>query len=447
MRFFLLLWVFVSTAFGCALCTLYTPTTHVQLVFKTDKTAISHVHITWQFSKEFTAQTLQNYDANGNEQFDAAELETVKNVLLEYISSREYISELGYYVGAEAAERIPVQVTEDVLEAREDQLVYAYTVPTSIPLQKGLVIKAEFHDAGGYFDFRLKESMPYEIRPNWWVSTNINNFVGFFTFDDAVKSIEKKPSLQEITASKKSPDSVYAFLEDQLRYYTDQIKALLKASNISPRIDTLGTLMLMAFLYGFFHAAGPGHGKTLVGSYYLARGGKWLEALGLSVRIGIIHVLGAFLLVLVSFYGIQTFVSKLLSDVTLYTTRLSATFIILIGLWMLFSLLRTNTHTHHCACHSCRPKTGWGIALAAGMVPCPGTVVIFILTFTVGSYLAGILAAISMALGMSVVIFFAALLGQGLGESKRWQRFSTFIEGFAILLLLSLGMLLLSGTF
>lgn len=444
MRFLIGFLLSSAVAFGCALCALYTPTSHVSVAFSVEENTLKEISITWEFSEDFTRQTLQNYDANGNARFDPQELETVKMALLDYIGQKNHVTELSHYIGTEHNTRIPLHVSHDTLYVQGEKLFYMYTVPTTVPLAAGLVLKAEFYDAGGFFDFRVAPQSPYKITPQLWVSANINNFVVYYEFGTSPTHYAYAPPPQNDVAER---SSYLAFLEAKLLATTDQLKALLKEATQRPSLGTLFPLVLVAFLYGFFHAAGPGHGKTLVGSYYVAQGGRWQEALWLSLRIGVVHVLGAFLLVLVSFYGIQTFVSKLLSDVTLYTTRLSATFIILIAFWMLASRLVKRDHEHACGCHACRPKSGWGIVLAAGMVPCPGTVVIFILTFTLGSYTAGILGALSMALGMSTVIFAAALLGQSINTSSRWKGLSLALEWAAIVLLLGLGVLMLVASF
>lgn len=447
MRLLLGFFLASSFLFGCALCTLYTPTTHVHLQFTTQNEHINSIDIIWEFSSEFTAQTLENYDHNGNQKFDEDELEKVLEVLLDYLKSRQYVSQIGFYKDMQPTQDIPINPIQNKTYIKENKLFYMYTIPADIPIQEGQVIRAEFHDAGGFFDFRIQPKEPFSIAKGLWVHTNVNNFVGFFEIKSNNKS-SYKPPLEEVINPQKTEKTWLDFLESKLQTYSDIIKSGLRQAQTDPSFATLAPLIFFSFIYGLFHAAGPGHGKTLVGSYYLARGGRWVEALWLSVRIGVIHVLGAFLLVLVSFYGIQTFVSKLLSDVTLYTTRLSATIILLIGFWMLWRHFFPphGEHHHHCGCSSCKPKTSWAIALAAGLVPCPGTVVIFILTFSLGSYLAGVLSAISMALGMSGVIFIAALLGQTLGQSPYVAKASRSLSLIAILLLLGLGGLMLWGS-
>jgi ABC-type nickel/cobalt efflux system permease component RcnA len=446
MRLFLSLFFTFSLGFGCALCTLYTPTTHVHLKFQTHDKKIDSIDIIWEFSSEFSVQTLENYDRNGNLKFDKDELEAVLQVLLDYLQSRKYVSQIGYYKGDKATKNIAITPDENHIYIEDEKLFYMYTIPTNIPIQEELVIRAEFHDAGGFFDFRIQPKEPIEISDGLWIHTNVNNFVGFFQLKSTNKTTYK-PSLEDVLETNTTNQTWLGFLESKLQKYSDIIKSKLRQAQKNPSFETLIPLVFFSFIYGLFHAAGPGHGKTLVGSYYLARGGRLIEALWLSIRIGVLHVFGAFLLVLISFYGIQTFVSKLLSDVTLYTTRLSASIILLIGAWMLWRHFfpPNDGHHHHCGCSSCKPKTSWAIAFAAGLVPCPGTVVIFILTFSLGSYLAGSLSAIAMAAGMSVVIFIAAVLGQSLGQSPFALKANKTISLFAIILLLALGGFMLWG--
>jgi ABC-type nickel/cobalt efflux system permease component RcnA len=54
-------------------------------------------------------------------------------------------------------------------------------------------------------------------------------------------------------------------------------------------------------------------------------------------------------------------------------------------------------------------STDWGVVLSAGMVPCPGTVTIFIFALSSGEYLLGFLSALCMSLGMSFIIALTAI--------------------------------------
>src|ERR1700676_1510897 len=50
--------------------------------------------------------------------------------------------------------------------------------------------------------------------------------------------------------------------------------------------------LLIAFLYGVFHALGPGHGKTVIVGYFLGRGGSIPLGVAMASWIALSHVIG-----------------------------------------------------------------------------------------------------------------------------------------------------------
>jgi nickel/cobalt transporter (NicO) family protein len=61
--------------------------------------------------------------------------------------------------------------------------------------------------------------------------------------------------------------------------------------------SALWTLMAIAFVYGVFHAAGPGHGKAVISSYLLANDETWRRGVTLSFASALAQSLTAVLLV------------------------------------------------------------------------------------------------------------------------------------------------------
>ena len=53
----------------------------------------------------------------------------------------------------------------------------------------------------------------------------------------------------------------------------------------------------LAFLYGVIHALGPGHGKLVVASYFLARDARIMRGLLMGLQIAVCHVLSAMVVV------------------------------------------------------------------------------------------------------------------------------------------------------
>jgi nickel/cobalt transporter (NicO) family protein len=61
--------------------------------------------------------------------------------------------------------------------------------------------------------------------------------------------------------------------------------------------SALWTLMGIAFVYGVFHAAGPGHGKAVISSYLLANDETWRRGVALSFASALMQSLTAILIV------------------------------------------------------------------------------------------------------------------------------------------------------
>ena len=83
----------------------------------------------------------------------------------------------------------------------------------------------------------------------------------------------------------------------------------------------------------------------------------------------------------------------------------------------------------------------WLIALAAALVPCPGTILIFVLAFSLGSFALSVASALFIGLGMSVVIFLAALFGAKANElsSKRLVSLKLYVEFAGLFVMFGLG--------
>jgi ABC-type nickel/cobalt efflux system permease component RcnA len=165
--------------------------------------------------------------------------------------------------------------------------------------------------------------------------------------------------------------------------------------------------LLIAFLYGVFHALGPGHGKTVIVGYFLGRGGSLRRGLAMASWISFSHVIGAIVIV-----GIAHFVFSrtLLTPVEeSWWLRLASYGAILgIGLLMLARALLGRGHSHGhgelCGHHHSRRGELQLLAVAAGFLPCSGAVLILLFAFGNGILGIGILMTLTIALGMGLTL-------------------------------------------
>ena len=85
------------------------------------------------------------------------------------------------------------------------------------------------------------------------------------------------------------------------------------------------------------------------------------------------------------------------------------------------------------------------LIISAGIIPCPGTVTIFIFSLSLGLYYAGFLSALVMSLGMSTIIFFSAILSVLIRKktSETNSNLKMYLEYGSLFIILILGFVLL----
>lgn len=232
----------------------------------------------------------------------------------------------------------------------------------------------------------------------------------------------------------------------------------------------LAGFLAVCFSYGFFHAAGPGHGKLLIGGYGAARAvGAWRLS-GIALIASLAQGLSAVLLVGAGVWLWQLGRAQMTDLADRLLTPLSFGAIALVGLWLVWrgvaalrAAARDHNHDHHHhddhdhlqgddgACRVCghahlpdpaqlAAATGWrDMALLIGAIairPCTGALFILILTAQMGIFGIGVAGTFAMALGTAAVTIAVAVgavmarrgLLAGLAQSSWLTRAQPLIE-------------------
>lgn len=187
-----------------------------------------------------------------------------------------------------------------------------------------------------------------------------------------------------------------------------KMSAMIRDVHDTGNKSLLFVLLGLAFLYGAVHALGPGHGKFVITSYALAHKISIVEGMLIGLGIAIVHTLSGVLGVLGLRYIIQVSFNQSLAVVTTVTQVVSYGLIIVLGLWVLF-------HKGWCGCSDrddriSKGRNGWPWVVAAGIVPCPGVIMILLFCLSMDAFLLGLILTVSVSLGMAVTISFAAIM-------------------------------------
>ncbi|KIC50771.1 membrane protein [Tateyamaria sp. ANG-S1] len=203
-------------------------------------------------------------------------------------------------------------------------------------------------------------------------------------------------------------------------------------------------LMGLCGAYGFFHAAGPGHGKLVIGGYGAAERVTARRLSLLAVLSSLAQAATAILLVSLGAFVLGWGRTEMTDTADKVLAPASYIAIALVGLWLMVRGLRrtrgakANTHHHHHHiddhghCSSCghahAPTPAQAAAVtslrdAAAIIgsiairPCTGAVFLLILCFGLGIPWAGIAGAIVMGLGTASVTVLVALAAVGARQS------------------------------
>ena len=202
--------------------------------------------------------------------------------------------------------------------------------------------------------------------------------------------------------------------------------------NAIERGDDLGAFFLglaIAFVYGVFHAFGPGHGKFVIVSYFLGREVRVARGVAMAVQVAIVHVIAAIVIVWLADIVLRAGFGVGLAQVP--GVR-AASFLIIaaIGLYMLYQAVRAalgyvdagaagHGHSHgHAHSHGHSHSHGHGhardrashrlegglMAFAAGVVPCPGAVLIMLYAVANDMIYPGFVLVAAMSAGIGLTI-------------------------------------------
>lgn len=267
----------------------------------------------------------------------------------------------------------------------------------------------------------------------------------------------------EATAPSALTDPAGWILFKQQQYYRAMSLAIRDIKRTTPWLASF-TLIGLSFGYGVFHAAGPGHGKAVVSAWLVGNGERLRRGVAIAFLSALIQAITAVLLVsvLVWMLGAASGVTR---QVARYLEATSYLLIAGMGLWLLWQALASrlltrapqpalasaghghhhHDHSHHhdhrhhhghARCdrdhgaddHDCGHnhlpsaasldgdwslRRALSIALAVGIRPCTGALLVLLFSSAAGLYWAGVVSTFVMALGTALTVSAIAAIAVG----------------------------------
>ena len=270
------------------------------------------------------------------------------------------------------------------------------------------------------------------------------------------------------------------------RQFYQEISGALQKIKAGSSLHAALTLMLLSFGYGVFHAAGPGHGKTVISGWLLATEQQLRRGILIAFASSIVQALSAILIVTAVLLLAQAAGTAARSIASL-AEKVSYGLIALLGLFLLWQGVRQvaagrhapaplrdhehrrdhgHVHDEHCG-HAHLPTAralgrDWSLgralslSLAVGVRPCTGAILALLFANAIGLYWAGVTATFVMSLGTAITVSAIAALAVlsrsaalrffG-GRDDRLVRLAAGLKLLAGLAITFLGITLLVGSF
>jgi nickel/cobalt transporter (NicO) family protein len=171
---------------------------------------------------------------------------------------------------------------------------------------------------------------------------------------------------------------------------------LISERSLSPLV--ILAALAAALFWGAAHAFSPGHGKTIVAAYLVAKRGTVRDAATLGAIVTVTHTIGVFGLGLVTLL-----LSKWIVPEQLYPwlNLAAGVSVVLIGLAVL--RLRVHEHRHHHHDHH-QHRSLLAVGISGGILPCPSALVVLLAAISLHRVAFGMVLIVAFSLGLALSI-------------------------------------------
>lgn len=257
--------------------------------------------------------------------------------------------------------------------------------------------------------------------------------------------------------------SLYTVIAEEQKVLREKLTAAISAMK-SGDWGAIWKFLLICLVYGMLHALGPGHGKSIVVGYFIARRGRWRQGVALGAGITVTHTMSAVLLLLILYAIFKATVFNAFETGRIGIERASYALIMLTGVLLVVLAIRDVIKSRKgCGCaarietaegaaqdgacaesglgSALPPVARWreiiGVAAVTGIVPCPAVALIVLFCLLNSMVALSLLGALVICVGMTItnVAFGIAAVAfrKGIDKGSAHTRIATKIYTVATL--------------
>ena len=264
----------------------------------------------------------------------------------------------------------------------------------------------------------------------------------------AAKPVATKPA--DVAVAKKRT-SFYSIIAQEQKVLREKLTAVISAMKAGDW-GVIWKFLAICLVYGMLHALGPGHGKSIVVGYFIARRGRWRQGVALGAGITVTHTMSAVLLLLILYAIFKATVFNAFETGRIGIENASYVLVMLTGVLLVvlgikdFITQRKNHGDDEGSAdtegHASLPPTArWreiiGVAAVTGIVPCPAVALIVLFCLLNSMVALSLLGAFVICIGMTItnVAFGVAAVAfrKGIDKGSAHSRMATKIYTVATL--------------
>jgi len=392
------------------------------LTFVVDESGLQSIRQHWLFDEIFSTAIMADLELTPETLATTLGQEKIKN------GAFAYLANYGYFTFIETGgKQLPVATPEGFKAMfTEGRLAYDFTVPLHLPFDQIKNFRVAVFDKEYYSDILLmKDAISFEVEGMAQVSHVVrpakdHTYWQFIVPEAVHLSISNSPGSEtDLPSAAMMEADAPGPIERLMTKVRDTQKMLtlkLNGFGMDIRDNPFGPALWMflgfSFLYGVVHAVGPGHGKTVVCSYFLANPGSLFSGAIMGNVITFVHMGSAAAAVAIAYMVFSTGMGGF-AEASRALQPASYALLALMGLFLMGKALRDIikggmiTDPSCAACTSAPTedqniKRVLTVSFITGLIPCPGAAVI--LAFAIGQDIlwAGIGAITTMAIGMGL---------------------------------------------